>query len=252
MTMPTDLGYCDLHCHLLYGLDDGAKTLEDSLEMARALVDLGFTTVAPSPHNRAEYADAATARARMAEVQAALDAAGVKLALELNAENFFMDEALLVNVGTERARLLGAGGYILVEAPYTSPVPALLEIIFRLALKGITALIAHPERCLEFERKGRAAEAVRAGARLQLDIGALTGRYGPGPKKLSRQFLADGLYSVGATDLHSPHSAREWVGKSLAELQSRAGAAAVTAMMATNPRQILVGGPLEMPSEGRV
>ena len=49
-------GFCDLHCHLLYGLDDGAKTLEDTLEMARALVDLGFSTVAPSPHNRPEYA----------------------------------------------------------------------------------------------------------------------------------------------------------------------------------------------------
>ncbi len=54
--MPEPAGLCDLHCHLLYGVDDGAKTVEDSLAMARALVELGFTTVAPSPHNRPEYA----------------------------------------------------------------------------------------------------------------------------------------------------------------------------------------------------
>ena len=49
-------GLCDLHCHLVPGVDDGARTLEDAVEMARALVDLGFTTVAPSPHARPEYA----------------------------------------------------------------------------------------------------------------------------------------------------------------------------------------------------
>src|SRR6266851_4849641 len=48
-------GLCDLHCHLLYGLDDGARTLNESLEMARILVDLGFSEVAPSPHARREY-----------------------------------------------------------------------------------------------------------------------------------------------------------------------------------------------------
>jgi protein-tyrosine phosphatase len=234
-------GLCDLHCHLLYGLDDGAKTLEDTLEMARALVDLGFSAVAPSPHNRPEYAPKAFALERLAEVERALKLDSIPLSLAPNSENFLLDERLISGIGTEDERRLGRGGYLLVEAPYLAPVPVLPEIIFRLKLKGVTPILAHPERCHEFERPGRALEAVRAGACLQLDVGALTGRYGPKAKKLARVLLEQGLYALGATDLHSPFRAREWVGAALEELHQRAGAQAFQSMMKDNPVKILAG-----------
>lgn len=239
------MGYVDLHCHLLFGVDDGARTLEDSLEMARTLVQLGFSHVAPSPHNRPEYAPRDVAEARLDEVQSAITAAGIPLTLAVNAENFFLDDRFMSSLGTPDARLLGHGRYILVEAPYTSPLPALTEILFRIKLKGVTPIIAHPERCMEFERKGRAAEAVQAGALLQLDIGAVIGRYGPVAKKVARTLLDDGLYAVGATDLHGPVGAAEWVGKSLKELRSRVGEGAFGRLMEGNPACILRGDALE-------
>lgn len=238
-------GLVDLHCHLLYGVDDGAKTLEDSLEMARALVELGFSDVAPSPHNRPEYAPREAAETRRAEVQSALSAAAIPLQLSTNSENFLLDDRFVPTLGTSESRPIGAGRYVLVEAPYTSPVPALPEIIFRAKLKGVTPVIAHPERCMEFERKGRAAEAVRAGALLQLDIGALIGRYGPVAKKVARSLLDDGLYAIGATDLHSPINARDWVGKSLKELRSRSGEQAFSRLLEHTPRRILLGETVE-------
>jgi len=139
-------GLVDLHCHLLWGLDDGAKTLEDSLEMARILVRLGFATVAPSPHNRLEYAPKAQAEARLEEVRAALEAAGIPLQLERNSENYFLDE---------------------------------------------------------------------------------------------------GLYTVAATDLHSPIGAEDWLGRSLKELKSRAGEESFALLTRDNPARILAGQALE-------
>lgn len=238
-------GLVDLHCHLLWGIDDGARTLEDSLEMARSLSALGFTHVAPSPHNRPEYAPREVAEARLVEVQEALRANGIPLELGRNSENYLLDETFVAGMGTPSARLIGPGAYVLVEAPYTSPVPALTEIIFRVKLKGVTPVIAHPERCMEFSRKGRAGDAVQAGAVLQLDIGALTGRYGSEAKKLARTFLDEGLYGIGATDLHGPVGAREWVGKSLKELRSRTGDRAFEQLMSTTPGRILRGEALE-------
>jgi protein-tyrosine phosphatase len=238
-------GYVDLHCHLLWGVDDGAKTVEDALEMARALVDLGFATVAVSPHNRPEYAPKTVAEARLMEARQALAAAHIPLALEPNAENFFVDERLLASIGTPSGRPLGAGAYLLVEAPYTSPLPALTDLIFRMKLKGVTPLIAHPERCMEFEREGRAAEAIQAGARLQLDVGALVGRYGPRAKKLARSFLDEGLYAVAASDLHSPVGARDWVGRSIAELRAKAGERVADALLRDHPAKVLAGQELE-------
>ena len=244
--LPSVQSFCDLHNHLLHGLDDGAKTLADSLEMGRALVSLGFTEVAPSPHARPEYASAALARARLAEVQAAFDAAQLPLTLHLSAENSFLEPTLLPHAGTPEGRPIGAGPYLLVEAPYLDPVPALPQIVFRLKLKGVTALIAHPERCAEFQRPGRAAEIVGGGARLQLDVAALMGRYGPVALKYARLFLDEGLYSVAATDLHSPVGAREWVGKAMEKLKAHVGDTRLVQLFAVNPRRVLNGEALEL------
>jgi len=236
-------GLVDLHLHLLPGIDDGSKTIEDTLEMARALVSLGYTHAAPSPHHRAEYAsrDAALCARKLEEVRAALTAAGLALELFSNAENFFLDEELLPSLGTPASRTLGEGRVLLVEAPYQGPLPMLTSMVFKMKLKGVTPLIAHPERCFEFEKKGRAAELVQAGALLQLDMGALIGRYGKAAEKLARQFLADDLYAVAATDLHSPVNAKAWVGDSLKALEKAAGAKRFEALVKTRPAALLKG-----------
>ena len=242
-TAKTDLwdGLCDLHCHLLYGLDDGARTLGDSLQLARTLVELGFSQIAPSPHARAEYAPAPLALERLAEVQGALEREEIPLRLAPNAENHLFEEGFLPALGTPKARLVGRGPYVLVELPYTAPVPTLLDLLFQIRLKGVYPLIAHPERCLEFARKGRAAEAVGAGALLQLDVGALIGRYGRNAKGLATKMMEQGLYAVAATDLHSPSGAREWVGRALSELRQRVGDRAFNALLVSQPRKILAG-----------
>ncbi len=241
------MNYVDLHCHLLWGIDDGAKTEADSIAMARALVSVGFSDVACSPHARPEYAsdDRDLCERRRAETQGALEREGIPLRLHPNAENV-LDPDLLQRIEAGR-RSVGAGPYLLAEAPYFASLPQLPELIFRLRVKGVTPLIAHPERCKEFERPGRAAEAVRAGAHLQLDIGALIGRYGRRPRKLARAFLDDGLYSVAATDLHSPTDAARWVGDSIAELRKLAGDATAQRMLGAHPAAILRGEPLEDP-----
>ena len=141
-------------------------------------------------------------------------------------------------------RIGAAGKYLLVEAPYTAPLPALSDHIFRMKAKGVTPVIAHPERCFEFEKKGRAAEAVQLGAVLQLDIGALNGRYGKNAQRLSRQFLDDGLYGTAATDLHSPVGPEAWVGEGLKALEKHGGKGTLTKLVCINPGAILAGQPL--------
>lgn len=230
--------FVDLHLHLIPGVDDGCKSMDETLAMARALVKLGFGQAAPSPHHRPEYASAEAALKKLEEAKAAISAQGIPLQLHVNAEHFFLDDQLMAGLGS--ARKLG-GAYLLVEAPYTTTLPMLKEIIFRMKVKGVTPLIAHPERCLEFERKGAAEAAVHAGALLQLDLGAVTGRYGKTAQKLAKAFLDDRLYAVAATDLHSPVGAEDWVGQAIAALGKGWGAAAVQTLLADNPAALLRG-----------
>ncbi|MEN9798409.1 MAG: hypothetical protein RL653_2105 [Pseudomonadota bacterium] len=238
-------GFADLHCHLLPGVDDGAKGLEDALEMARALVSLGFSAVAPSPHARREYAGRDACERALVQLCEALAAASIPLALHVNAEHAFFEEGFLAEVSSGTARRVGGGRCVLVEAPYTAPLPTLTDLVFRMKVKGCTPLIAHPERCMEFEREGRARAAVEAGALLQLDVGALIGRYGRTAQKLARAFLDEGLYAVAATDLHGPVGARDWVGRSLEELRKRAGEAGARRLLGENPHRLLAGEGLD-------
>lgn len=227
---------------MLPGVDDGAKTLDDALLMAKALVALGYVKAAPSPHNRAEYAPKSECLERLMSLQAVLTEQQIPLELHSNSENFFLDEGLLDAQRTGSARTINElGKHLLVEAPYQATLPTLKDILFRLQVKGVTPVIAHPERCLEFEQKGRAAETVAAGANLQLDMAALIGRYGPNAKKLAERFLGEGLYAIAATDAHSPHKMVEWVGDSLKALEKAAGAAYFRRLVVDNPSRLLRG-----------
>lgn len=237
------MGLVDLHSHILWGIDDGCETPAETLTAARLLVALGFSDSAPSPHAVAGLpsGDPARAAGRLVEVQELLRAEGIPLALHRNSENR-LDADLFARLdGADRRGIGPTQRWVLVEIPFDGAVPALPDLVFRLRRKGVLPLFAHPERCSEFERPGRASEIVRLGAALQLNVGALAGVYGKGPRKSAERLLDEGLYAVAATDLHRAEGAHEWLDEALAILERRAGTAGLERLMAVNPRLILAG-----------
>jgi protein-tyrosine phosphatase len=237
------MGFVDLHNHLLWGIDDGCATVAESLAAGRLLVGMGFTEIATSPHAAGDFAslDWALCERRRVEVQAAFAGEGVALVLHPNSENK-LDESFLARLGGPEQRGIGpTQRWALVELPFQSTVPALPDLVFRIRRKGVWPLFAHPERCLEFERPGRAEEVVRLGGALQLNVGALAGLYGRGARKVAERLLAAGLYAVASTDLHVPYRAEEWLVEGMEALERRAGAEARDRLMSGNPRRILAG-----------
>jgi protein-tyrosine phosphatase len=141
---------------------------------------------------------------------------------------------------------------VLVEAPFQSPLPSLLDLVFRLKLKGLTPLFAHPERCLEFtEHADRGAEAVAAGAALQLDLGALIGRYGRTAQRTAERLMDGGLYAVAATDLHGPVGAASWIERALQALRRKVGEASAGDLLRDGPGRVLRGEELPAPGGAR-
>lgn len=237
------MGLVDLHCHLLWALDDGVESAEEALAGAQLLASLGFTDVAPSPHANPDWpsGDAARCETRRAELQALLRQHGVAVTLHRNAENK-LDEDFLGRVDGPARRGVGESQrWALVELPFRGGVPALPDLVFRLRRKGVLPLFAHPERCAEFEQPGRAEEVVRLGGALQLNVASVIGLYGKGPRKLAERFLDAGLYGVAATDLHHPAGAEEWIPEALDALEKRVGRAAFDRLFSEHPRRVLQG-----------
>ena len=200
----------DLHSHVLPGVDDGAVSLEESVEMARTAAADGTRWLAATPHVRQDYpTEAATMERLVDEVQAAVDAAGVAIRvlpggeLAIDALDALDDRAL---------RRFGLGGnprYLLVEFPYVGWPLGLDERLFSLRTKGFVPVVAHPERNRDVQDDPERLDTlVRAGCLVQVTAASLDGRLGRSSAACGRRLVELGLAHLLASDAHHP-SVRE-------------------------------------------
>ena len=215
----------DLHCHMLPGIDDGAKDLATALEMARIAVQDGIEQTACTPHiypGMYENESGGILSACQA-LQARLDYEGIKLRLSYGADTHLVPE-MLTGIKNGRIPTLNGTRYFLLEPPHHVAPPQFKESVFNTVAAGYTPLITHPERLTWAEEHYEDfVELAHQGAWIQVTAGALTGRFGRNARYLAEQMLDDGIVHVIATDAHNIKSrapllaegreaAIEWVG----------------------------------------
>jgi protein-tyrosine phosphatase len=200
----------DLHSHILAGLDDGPRTWEESLELARRAVSIGVTAMAATPHVREDYPTPADAMERgVAEIRARLEEADIPL-LVLPGGEIALEE--LDRRPPDELRRFGLGGnpaYLLVETPYHGLPVDLEDRLFRLRALGITPVVAHPERNSDL-RDDRAllGRVVSAGALLQVTADSLVGGAGRRTRDAAHGLVDSGLAQCVASDSHGPQMGR--------------------------------------------
>ena len=170
----------DIHHHLLWGLDDGAKDLETSVAMARASAADGVTHVVCTPHANGQYGfDARTNRAKVEELQGRLDAEGVALQIGLGCD-FHVSYDNLVEAKENPARFSVNGlGYLMVEVPDYGIPRGMTETFYELQLLGLTPVLTHPERNPTLQNDlTRLGEWMRGGVLVQVTGDSVTGRMG--------------------------------------------------------------------------
>jgi protein-tyrosine phosphatase len=195
----------DLHTHILPGVDDGAATIEDSLDMARAAVADGVRVLAATPHVRNDWPTAAeTMELLVAELRAQLDEAGVPVDLRGGGE-IALDHVDRLGPGLTRFGLGGNPAYILLEFPYVGWLLGLPQQIHALRLRGVTPVLAHPERHADVQADPETLRpSVDAGALVQVTAASLDGRLGRRPSAAGHELVARGLAHMIASDAHMP------------------------------------------------
>lgn len=196
----------DLHNHLLPGIDDGAKKVEETLEFLRIARRDGVQVVVATPHMKPGVYDntreAILKRVAMVREAARGDEAeGVEL---LPGAEVYFTADLDARARAGALMTLGdRGRYLLLELPYQQVPMHVDDSIFQLRLQGITPLMAHPERVAYYlENIERVAASVRLGALTQVTANSLTGRFGDKTRNFALAMLERNLIHVLASDSH--------------------------------------------------
>jgi len=214
----------DIHSHILPGLDDGARDLEQSLKLARQAVREGIHTVIATPHHRnGRYDNPGGAVRQAAEALAReLAAAGIPLKLRCGQEIRVYAE-LPEDLERGEALTLNGSRYLLLELPSGYVPQGMDELLHELRVMGRVPVIAHPERNRELAADpGRLAAWVRQGVLLQLTSHSVSGALGPRLARLCLDWCRRNLVHFIASDAHHPDSR----GFSLADAYERIAAAA--------------------------
>jgi protein-tyrosine phosphatase len=119
--------------------------------------------------------------------------------------------------------------------------------MFRMQLKKLRPVYAHPERCAHFVGRMEVAQAIfDAGGLFQIEVGSLAGIYGPPAKKFARQLIDEGLVALAATDAHHARSTAEILGTGMKTLEKELGPSRVALLTEENPARVLRGEPLSL------
>lgn len=196
----------DLHSHILPRVDDGARSLRESIEIAIDAVRDGTTVMAATPHVRDDFPTAtATIELLVLGLGEILREKGIELQLLGGAE---IAIPRLQTFDADELRRLGLGGnphYLLVEFPYLGWPLSLETEIWTLKSHGITPVLAHPERNPQVqEAPARIAPLVAAGAMVQLTAASVDGRLGRRNRKTAQELIAAGHAHLIASDAHWP------------------------------------------------
>ncbi len=193
----------DIHSHLIAGIDDGAKTLDDSLALIRGLQDLGFSKIITTPHIYKEhYPNTKEIIGEgLADVKLALKQANIHMPIEASAE-YFMDEHFEGLLDDKNIRPLKEK-YVLVEMSFFGAPPKLEDYLFKIQLKGFTPILAHPERYIFFHNDYDHFHELKAkGVLFQINASSITGYYGKPVKLIAHKLLKDKLINFIGTDAH--------------------------------------------------
>jgi tyrosine-protein phosphatase YwqE len=206
ITIPSGLSglHCDVHSHLIPGIDDGSPDLETSIRLIRGLMDLGYKKIITTPHVNADIFPnkPAVIRAGAADVAAELERQGMAIEFSAAAE-YLIDDNFIRMLGDGQPFLTLKDNLILVELSFAVPAINLKEILFQLQLKGYQPVLAHPERYLYFgANKGWYDQLRDAGCLFQLNLMSFGGYYGPESRQLVEYLVKKRYVDLLGTDLH--------------------------------------------------
>ncbi len=240
----------DIHSHILWGLDDGAASLDVSLAMLRMAAQHGTTDIVATPHANLTYAfDPDLNAARVKELQ---EAAGPAPKIHLGCDYHFYPESVAAAAADPARFSINGRGYLLIEFPDVVIFRDTADLLDRLQASGLRPILTHPERnWLLHPRLHDLAAWVSGGLLLQITAQSLLGRFGAQVRRFSEMLIERGLAHFVASDAHDAEDRTPRLDEAYARVARSYGEDLAEHLFVVNPRCVLDGRPLPAQPEPR-
>jgi protein-tyrosine phosphatase len=244
----------DLHHHLLPGIDDGSKTMENSVAMAKLAVADGITHVVCTPHANGKYAyNRESNEVLLAELRNHLAEQNVPLTLGLGCDFHLSYDNIEDAKANPTRYAINARGYLLVELPDYGLPRGLTEVFYELQLAGLTPILTHPERNPTLQADMKRLEGwLRAGLLIQVTGDSVRGSMGKNAEKMAHQLLANRWVHILATDAHNVTSRPPRLREARSIVAKKYGSEYAEFLCVTNPKAIYEGNSLPSQEEPRI
>lgn len=193
----------DMHSHIIPGIDDGAKNINDSLALAKRFKALGFKKLVATPHVMADYYRNTpdTINKGLDILREGLLQNNIDLEVDAAAE-YYLDETFENKIAKKNVLTFGQN-YLLFELSFVNPPHNLFEAIAKMQDAGYQPVLAHPERYPYYQNSLESYEQIRdTGCFLQLNTISLTGYYGKGCKQAADELVDNYCIDFLGSDMH--------------------------------------------------
>ena len=199
----------DIHSHIIYDIDDGCKTIEESINTLKELKSIGFSKIVLTPHyiegskyqanNKIKEEKLKKLKQKIKENNIDIDLyLGNEIYISFDIENLILKKEIHPIDNTK---------YLLIELSFYNEINKVEDYLYELKLKGYIPIIVHPERYLYFQKDYKKMDNLyESGVLFQSNYGSIIGTYGKEAKKLLKYALKKDMITFFATDIHRPNS----------------------------------------------
>lgn len=225
----------DIHCHILPDIDDGPRTFEESVAMARMAAEDGVDVIVATPHVNEKLYDPAEISRRASWLRHLIRKENIPLTLLTGADVNTVFAPQQVNQFT-----INETDYILVEFPHTHLPATAKNILFQFRIHGMKPIITHPERNPSIKSNpDLLLELLDDGIFVQVTAGSVVGEFGRGAKKCAHYLLKKGVVDVLASDGHSTKYRKPLLSQGIKGASTIIGEEQARKLVFTNPMKII-------------
>lgn len=232
----------DIHCHILPGVDDGARDERSTMRMLKIAKEEGIDAIVATPHYFCgmDKKQVQEFQIRFLETAKWWKQFGAKRKMYLGSELFYGEE-LVDELNQGQALTMNGTRYVLVEFPEYVEFPNIQKAVQKLRYGGYIPIIAHIERYDHLQKKANIQELVDMGAYMQSNVSAILGEQGYRKKWFLLSLMKHQLLHFVGTDAHGAWHRRPQMQECVRYMEKKLGTARVRQILEENPKKMLKG-----------